>query len=146
MNTYRPVVLTFSKLTCPLKLELKNKWDGCNVFLFFFFFLREWEQGNELFKNTIYIFDGLTGGASGKEPAWQFRRHKKRRLDPLMEKIRQSRFDAWYKVLGSDALGWPRGMGWGGRWEGGSGWGTHVHSWRIQVNPVAKPIQYCKVK
>ena len=38
MNTYRPVVLTFSKLTCPLKLELKNKWDGCNVFLFFFFF------------------------------------------------------------------------------------------------------------
>ena len=27
-----------------------------------------------------------------------------------------------------------RGMGWGGRWEGGSGWGTHVHPWRIQVN------------
>ena len=26
------------------------------------------------------------------------------------------------------------GMGWGGRWEGGSGWGTHVHPWWIQVN------------
>ena len=25
------------------------------------------------------------------------------------------------------ALGRPRGMGWGGRWEGGSGWGTHVN-------------------
>ena len=25
-------------------------------------------------------------------------------------------------------------MGWGGRWEGGSGWGTHVHPWWIQVN------------
>ena len=25
-------------------------------------------------------------------------------------------------------------MGWGGRWEGGSGWGTHVHPWQIQVN------------
>ena len=26
------------------------------------------------------------------------------------------------------ALGWPRGMGWGGRWEGGSGWGhTYIH-------------------
>ena len=25
------------------------------------------------------------------------------------------------------ALGQPRGMGWGGRWEAGSGWGAHVH-------------------
>ena len=25
-------------------------------------------------------------------------------------------------------------MGWGGKWEGVSGWGTHVHPWRIQVN------------
>ena len=23
--------------------------------------------------------------------------------------------------------------GWGGRWEGGSGWGTHVHPWQIHV-------------
>jgi len=52
----------------------------------------------------------------------------------IYETNRQSRFDAWYRVLRSGALGWPRGMGWGGRMEGGSGWGTHVHSWRIQVN------------
>ena len=25
-------------------------------------------------------------------------------------------------------------MVWGGRWEGGSGLGTHVHPWRIHVN------------
>ena len=25
-------------------------------------------------------------------------------------------------------------MGWGGRWEGASGWGTHVHPWLIHVN------------
>ena len=25
-------------------------------------------------------------------------------------------------------------MGWGGRWEGGSGWETHVHLWQIHVN------------
>ena len=25
-------------------------------------------------------------------------------------------------------------MGWRGRWEGGSGWGTHVHLWQIHVN------------
>ena len=36
-------------------------------------------------------------------------------------------------------------MGWGGRWEGGSGWGTHVHPWLIHVNVWQKPLQYCKV-
>jgi len=25
-------------------------------------------------------------------------------------------------------------MGWGRRWEGGSGWGTHVNPWQIHVN------------
>ena len=42
-------------------------------------------------------------------------------------------------------LGRPRGMGWGGRWEGGSGWGIHVNPWLIQVNVWQKPLQYCKV-
>ena len=27
----------------------------------------------------------------------------------------------------------PEGWGWGGRWEGRSGWGTHVHPWLIHV-------------
>ena len=36
-------------------------------------------------------------------------------------------------------------MGWGGIWEGGSGWGTHVHPWLIHVNVWQKPLQYCKV-
>ena len=36
-------------------------------------------------------------------------------------------------------------MGWGGRWEGGSGWGTHVHPWLIHINVWQKPLQYCKV-
>ena len=35
--------------------------------------------------------------------------------------------------------------GWGGRWEGGSGWGTHVHPWLFHVNVWQKPLQYCKV-
>ena len=33
------------------------------------------------------------------------------------------------QVLGSGALGRPCGMGWRGRWEGGSGWGIHVYPW-----------------
>ena len=36
-------------------------------------------------------------------------------------------------------------MGWGGRWEAGSGQGTHVHLWLIHVNVWQNPLQYCKV-
>ena len=39
---------------------------------------------------------------------------------------------AWCLVPG--ALGRPRGIGWKGGWEGGSGWGTHVNPWLIHVN------------
>ena len=46
----------------------------------------------------------------------------------------QSMFDAGYRMLGADAQGRPREMLWGGRWEGGSGLGTHVHLWWIHVN------------
>ena len=49
------------------------------------------------------------------------------------------------QVLGAGALGRPRGMGCGGRWEGGSGWGTQVNPWLIHVNVWQKPLQYCKV-
>ena len=49
------------------------------------------------------------------------------------------------QVLGPCALGRPRGIGWRGRWEGGSGWGIHVNPWLIHVNVWQKPLQYCKV-
>ena len=49
------------------------------------------------------------------------------------------------QVLRPGALGRPRGIGWGGRWEGGSGWGTHVTPWLIHVNVWQNPLQYCKV-
>ena len=48
-------------------------------------------------------------------------------------------------MLRAGSLGRPRGMGWGGRWEGGSGWGTHVNPWLIHVNVWQKPLPYCKV-
>ena len=49
------------------------------------------------------------------------------------------------QVLRAGALGRPRGTGWRGRWEGGSGWGIHVNPWLIYINVRQKPLQYCKV-
>ena len=36
-------------------------------------------------------------------------------------------------------------MGWGERWEEGSGWGTRVNPWLIHMNVWQKPPQFCKV-
>ena len=52
----------------------------------------------------------------------------------MEETNRQSMFDTGYRMLGAGARGRSREMIWGGRWEGGSGLGTHVHPWRIHVN------------
>ena len=49
------------------------------------------------------------------------------------------------QVLRAGALGRPRGMGWGGRREVGSGWGTHVNPQLIHVMVWQKPLQYCKI-
>ena len=49
------------------------------------------------------------------------------------------------QVIRAGALGRPRGMAWGGRREGGLGWGPHVNPWLIHVNVWQKPPQYCKV-
>ena len=37
-------------------------------------------------------------------------------------------------MLGADALGRPRGLEGGGRWEEGSGWETHVYLWQIHFD------------
>ena len=38
------------------------------------------------------------------------------------------------QALGPGALGRPRGIGWRGRWEGVSGWLTHVNPWLFHFN------------
>ena len=38
------------------------------------------------------------------------------------------------QVLRPGAMGKPRGSGWRGRWQGGSGWGTHVNPWLFHFN------------
>ena len=52
----------------------------------------------------------------------------------IYEMSHQSRFDAWYWMLGAGTLGRPRGMVWRGRRKEGSGWGTRVCLWRIHFD------------
>ena len=44
------------------------------------------------------------------------------------------------------AKGKPRGSGWRGRWEGGSGWGTHVKPWLFHFNVWQNPLKKKKKK
>ena len=64
----------------------------------------------------------------------------------IRETNRQPRFDAGYRKLGAGALEWPRGMLWGGRWEGGSGWGTCVHPWQMHVDVWQNQYNIVKLK
>ena len=48
------------------------------------------------------------------------------------------------QALGPGALGKHRGSGWRGRWEGGSGWGTHVNPWLFHFNVWQNPLQIKK--
>ena len=62
----------------------------------------------------------------------------------ICEMDHQSRFDAWDRVLGAGALGWPRGMGW---WEMGGGFrmGNTCTPVADSCQCMAQPLQYCKV-
>ena len=87
-----------------------------------------------------------TLGLCGRRWRWNDLREQHWNTYIIICKIdRQTGCDAWGRVLRAGALGQLWGMGWGGRWEGGSGWGTHVHPWLIHVNVWQKPPQYCKV-
>ena len=48
------------------------------------------------------------------------------------------------QALRPGALGRPRGTGWRGRWEGGSGWGTHVNPWLFHFNVWQNSLQIKK--
>jgi len=87
-----------------------------------------------------------TSGFCGRRWGWDDLREYHWNTDIIICEIyHQSRFDTWDRMLRADALGWPWGMGWGGKWEGGLGWGTHVYPWLIHVNVWQNLPQYCKV-
>ena len=63
-----------------------------------------------------------------------FKRTASKRVYYLWRNRSPAQVGCMRQVLGPGALGRPRGIGWRGRWEGGSVCGTHVNPWLIHVN------------
>ena len=65
----------------------------------------------------------------------------------ILSRVKQITSPGWMHETSAQAwcTGKTRGIGWRGRWEGGSGWGIHVNPWLIHVNVWQKQLQYCKV-
>ena len=84
-----------------------------------------------------------TFGLFGRRQGWDdLREQHWNKYTIKGETDHQPRLDAWDKCSGLVHWGRPRGMGCGGRWEWGLGWGIHG---LIRVNVWQKPLQYCKV-
>ena len=65
----------------------------------------------------------------------------------ILSRVKQITGPGWMHETSARTwcTGRPRGIGWRGRWEQGSGWGIHVNPWLIHVNVWQKSLQNCKV-
>ena len=70
---------------------------------------------------------------------------RKKSMYIIYSEISPAQVGCMRQVLGPGALWRPRGIGWIGRWEEGSGWGIHVTPWLIHVNVWQNPLQCCEV-
>ena len=54
----------------------------------------------------------------------------------VLSRVKQITSPGWMHETSAQGscMGRPRGIGWGGSWEEGSGWGTHVNTWLNHVN------------
>ena len=72
---------------------------------------------------------------------WQKRQRKKSQFNKRFPNRSPAQVGCMRQALGPGALGRPRGIGWRGKWEGGSGWGTHVNPWLFHFNVWQNPLQ-----
>ena len=82
----------------------------------------------------------------GRRRGWDVSREEHRNVYYLGWNRSPAQVGCMRQALRPGALGRPRGIGWRGRWEGGSGWGTHVNPWLFHFNVWQNPLQYKKLK
>ena len=82
---------------------------------------------------------GFPGGSDGKESAWDT--GDLGWEGPLEKEMTTHSSSLACRIPWTERHGKlqskgikPRGSGWRGRWEGGSGWGTHVNPWLFYSN------------
>ena len=88
-------------------------------------------QEKPLFEGVTIVLEDFPDGASGKKPAYQYRRHKRHGLDPWVRKIPWRR--VWWPtpVFLSGESPWteePGGLQSMGSQRVGHDWATHIHS------------------
>ena len=129
------IIIKLHRQVCCTSL-IENHWPWCcwikemtvvKPMFYYYYFLKSYFCFILLY-NTVLVLPYID-----MNPPWVGEWHWNM-YTIMLESNHQSMSDAGYSMLGAGARGWPRGMLWGGRWEGDSGLGTHVHPWRIHVN------------
>ena len=91
---------------------------------------------------TLYVrqqkrnrYKEQTFGLCERRRGWDdLREYRWNMYTTICEIDRQSRFDAWDRVLRAGALEWPWGMGWGGSGREGQGRGhMYTHGWFMSM-------------
>ena len=126
--------------TYTLKTGLEGISNSDFLSLAWFFKNKYFEQALFEFRCTEQSF-GLCGRGRGWDDLgeWHWNMYI-----IICEANHQSRLDAWDRVLGAGALGWPWVMGWGWR-GGGFRMGNTYTPMEDSCQCMAKPIQCCKV-
>ena len=90
----------------------------------------------QIFETVMPEFDWILTSAS----FWGIQNSLFKKRD----KVYPAQVGCMRQALGPGALGKPRGSGWRGRWEGGSGWGPHVNLWLFHFNVWQNSLQIKK--
>ena len=146
-NSFQSVLMRWMKLEPIIQSEVTQKdKDQYSILMHIYGILKDGnnnpicktEKETQIYRTDFWtLWEKVRVGCSERTALKQVYYQGWNRSPAQVECMRQ--------VLRAGALGRPRRMGWGGRWEGGSGWGIHVTPWLIHVNVWQKPLQYYKV-
>ena len=106
--------------------------EGCHFILFMVSFVMQNLLILLRYHLFILVFIFINLGMVKKRSCWDVSREQHQNMYIIYSETDDQPRLA--HMLGPGALGRPRGVGWRGRWEGGSGLGTHVDPWLIHVN------------